>query len=238
MKKLLIIILLVLQAGFIFAQQPIGSYNPEQDLTAKNRTGTPQWMIEVAETLQSFFVKINPDGYTDGPFTNFFTFLASVFALFLLHLFYTKVLYKKPRYGKDFRNVIFRYKVFVIGFAVCLTLSMLRASFLWGVALAVVNLCVVIIFHAMFAGNLCPYCCCHGKIQTSEKPLGETCVEIYGLKTYSSQYLKPNEISSKSFPEGGYKVYEVRKYSYTKRCSECNNMWECERWKRIKEITL
>lgn len=238
MKRFLILILLVLQAGFISAQQPIGTYDREQDMTIKNQTGTPQWMIEVSEVLGDFFKKLNPEGYTDGPFTNFFTFLASAFAIFLLHLFYTKVKYRRVRRGKDTNKVIYRYRFFMIGFAICLTLSMFGKSFLWGAASVVMNFFVVSLCHGMFVGGLCPHCCSHGKIKTTEKPQGEVCNEIYGLKTYTSQYLLPSEITPECFPEGGYKIYLVKKYSYTYHCTKCNAKWEGEGWKRIQEITL
>lgn len=235
MKKWLFIILLVIQAGFLAAQEPVGTFDPQEDQTVLNETGAMQVVMKWTNAFLDYFKEKKPEGYVDGPFANFFSVLARILLVVLLHLYYTKVRYRKPRQNKDYNKVVYRYKFTMIAFAVILTLSMLSISFLWSILLAVAYYVVILTCVDRFETNLCDFCCCYGHVKSVGFPLDEYCTEIYGTKTHTSQYVQADEITKDMLPEGGYKIYKVQRYRYENHCAKCDNTWETLSWKRLEE---
>ena len=234
MKKWFFIILLVLQAGFLAAQEPIGTFDPQEDQTVLNETGAMQVVMKWTNALLDYSREKNPEGYVDGPFTKFFSFLTRILFIVLLHLFFTKVRYRKPRPNKDYNKVVYRYKFAMISFAVILILSMLSISFLWSILLVIACYALITICIDGFQTDLCEACCCYGHIHSVGFPIDEYCTEIYGLKTHKSQYVQPDEITTDMLPKGGYKLYKVQKYRYEHHCTECDDTWETLSWKRLE----
>lgn len=236
MRILQIVLMCLLTLTANAQDLPIGSYNPEEDQTAYNNSGLERALLKFSEPIQEFFTKLNPDGYVDGPFTNFFTFLASVFALIVLHLFYAKVLFKRKRYGKDVNKLLYRYKVVTISLAVIMTIILLKSSFIWGAALLIACLALVPSLNGLMRGHMCPYCCSYTKINTKEERLGIYSNEIYSTQNHDSQYLQADQITKDSLPYGGYEIYHVEKVCCICRCEDCDNEWKYEKWDRIKKL--
>lgn len=250
MKKLLLIVTLwLLQAGIFlpqgaFAQEPvgevpIGEYNPDEDETNKNHEPLEQGLIGFADWTQSFFKRIKPEGYTDGPFSSFFTFLADLVLLVLFHLLYSKLIFRRNRRRADRSKMLSRYTMWLIAFAVVLWLILIQDSFIWGVIFVVPAFFICSVSVGMMGNRLCPRCCKYNKIVRTERPQQHFAVELYGEKTHHAQYLTPDtKITREMVPEGGFKLYQVQRIHIDHRCPECGAQWKTEEWKRLKELAL
>lgn len=237
--KYLVAIVLFLQVVLAGAQDvPIGSYNPEEDETVENYSGLEGALIWFADNVGSLFATDDPEGYADGPFSDFFTYLASVAALIAFHFLHAKVFYRRKRTGTDVAKIIYRYKVLITVFAVLMTLTLMSTAFIWGLILAVTSYIYVRYSIGKMASHLCPHCCRYIDPEKREESQPEFATEVYGLKTFSSQYLKLEDITEKTLPEGGYKLYAVQKYHYYYRCPECDVKWREQEWKRLKKLHL
>ena len=235
--RFLFCLMLFLQVGLVSAQdQPIGTYNPEEDQTMMNNSGLEGALVRFSELTSGFFQNIHPEGYVDGPFTNFFTFLVDILAVVLLHLLYAKVIFRKMRVGKNVHKMLYRYRLVLIAFAVLLTLTLIKDSFFWGILLAFVNLALIPILKGLMDGHMCPFCCSYADFDEQKKHLGIYSNEIYGTSTRVSQYLRADEITQDSLPKEKYKLYHVEKVCHSYRCPKCNSKWDNERWERIKEL--
>lgn len=250
MKNLVLIVtLLLLQAGIslpqgAFAQEPvgevpIGEYNPDEDETIKNHEPLEQGLIAFADWTNSIFKKIKPEGYTDGPFSSFFTFLADLVLLMLFHLLYSKLIFRRRRRRADRNKLLARYSTLLIAFAVVVWLILIKDSFIWGALFVVPAFFICAMSVGIMGNHLCPHCCKYNKIVRNERPQQHFAVELYGEKTHHAQYLTPDtKITREMVPEGGFKLYQVQRIHIDNRCPECGAQWKTEEWKRLKELAL
>ena len=236
MRFLYIVLMLLLTVSGNAQDTPIGNYNPEEDQTIHNNYGLERALVKFSEPIQEFFTKLNPDGYVDGPFTNFFTFIADILFLVALYFFYAKVVFRRKRVNSDVHKLLYRYKLVLIILAVFINIRMLQDSFIWGVLLLFANFVVVPTLYGLMRGGLCPHCCSYSKIDMKPQKLGIYSNEIYSLKNHSSQYLQAHEITKDSLPYGGYEIYRVEKVLYTGKCDKCGNECEYEKWERIEKL--
>lgn len=249
MKNLLITLLLLFSVGVVMPQWsvaqepvgevPIGEYNPDEDETVKNHEPLEQGLIGFSEMMQGFFKKIKPEGYTDGPFSSFFTFLADLVLLVLFHLLYSKLIFRRKRRRADANAMLARYQMLLIAFAVVVWLILLQDSFVWGVIFVVPAFFICAMSVGMMGNHLCPHCCKYNKIIRNERPQQHFAVELHGEKTHHSQYLTPDtKITREMVPAGGFKLYQVQRIHIDNRCPECGAQWKTEKWKRLKELAL
>lgn len=249
MKNLLITILLLFSVGVVMPQWsvaqepvgevPIGEYNPDEDETVKNHEPLEQGLIGFSEMMQGFFKKIKPEGYTDGPFSSFFTFLADLVLLVLFHLLYSELIFRRKRRRSDANAMLARYKTLLIAFAVVVWLILIKDSFIWGVLFIVPAFFLCAMSVGMMGNHLCPHCCKYNKIVRTERPQQHFAVELHGEKTGHSQYLTPDtKITREMVPAGGFKLYQVQRIHIENRCPECGAQWKTEEWKRLKELAL
>lgn len=249
MKNLLITILLLFSVGVVMPQWsvaqepvgevPIGEYNPDEDETVKNHEPLEQGLIGFSEMMQGFFKKIKPEGYTDGPFSSFFTFLADLVLLVLFHLLYSKLIFRRKRRRSDANAMLARYKTLLIAFAVVVWLILIKDSFIWGVLFIVPAFFLCAMSVGMMGNHLCPHCCKYNKIVRTERPQQHFAVELHGEKTGHSQYLTPDtKITREMVPAGGFKLNQVQRIHIENRCPECGAQWKTEEWKRLKELAL
>lgn len=249
MKNLLITLLLLFSVGVVMPQWsvaqepvgevPIGEYNPDEDETVKNHEPLEQGLIGFSEMMQGFFKKIKPEGYTDGPFSSFFTFLADLVLLVLFHLLYSKLIFRRKRRRADANAMLARYQMLLIAFAVVVWLILLQDSFVWGVIFVVPAFFICAMSVGMMGNHLCPHCCKYNKIMRNERPQQHFAVELHGEKTHHSQYLTPDtKITREMVPAGGFKLYQVQRIHIENRCPECGAQWKTEEWKRLKELAL
>lgn len=249
MRNQLITLLLLFSVGVVMPQWsvaqepvgevPIGEYNPDEDETVKNHEPLEQGLIAFSDWTNSIFKKIKPEGYTDGPFSSFFTFLADLVLLVLFHLLYSKLIFRRKRRRADANAMLARYKTLLIAFAVVVWLILIKDSFIWGVLFIVPAFFVCAMSVGMMGNHLCPHCCKYNKIVRTERPQQHFAVELYGEKTGHSQYLTPDtKITREMVPAGGFKLYQVQRIHIENRCPECGAQWKTEEWKRLKELAL
>mgnify|MGYP003293851149 FL=1 len=236
MRFLYIVLMLLMTVSGYAQNTPIGNYNPEEDQTVYNNSGLERALVKFSEPIQEFFTKLNPEGYVDGPFTNFFTFVADILVLIALFFFYAKVVFRKKRLDADVNKLLYKYKLVLVILAVLMNLSMFKESFIWGVLLLLANVVAVSALYGLMCSRLCPHCCSYRKIDMRPQKLGIYSNEIYSLKTRDSQYLQAHEISESSLPYGGYELYHVEKVRYTGNCDKCGKECEYEKWERIKKL--
>lgn len=169
-------------------------------------------------------------------YEKYYNVLARIIFLLLLHLLYTRLGLRKPKYNKDVNKVIYRYKTVLIVFSVLCVFTTIQDSFILGILMAAVAFWLVATLVAKFRRRLCPECCTYGHIRTEQVPLDDYTNEIHGLTTHTSQFLNADQIKPESLPKEEYKIYVVQKHRCDHHCTKCNSKWNTEVWKRIKEL--
>lgn len=245
MKRFLILILLVLQAGFISAQDNdnhVGSYNPEEDMTRYNDTFGPDLLIWWAD---KYIDKMSTIGDSSEEYTPTFfdwipskisDFLGRIIFILIVHLLYTRLGFRRPKYNKDVNKVIYRYKAVFIVLGAMAVFSTFGDSFLLGLLMIFVSFWLVATLVAKVKNKMCPECCTYNHIRTEEEPLNEYTNEIYSDMAKTSQFLNADQIKPESLPKGDYKMYRVQKCKRHQHCTKCNAKWDSLIWKRIEEL--